>query len=119
MTQPEAGNGKTGLTRFVPLIAIAIVAAVGAFALRDYLSFETLRENREALLAFRDEHYLLTVLAFMGAYIAIVAFSLPGATVATLTGGFPVRHFSRCAVQRDGGDPWCHADFSGREMGVG
>ncbi len=77
-----------GLLRRTPLIAILVVAAVGAFTLRDTLSFETLRDNREALLAFRDSHYALTVAAFMLAYVAIVAFSLPGATIATLTGGF-------------------------------
>lgn len=75
-------------TRFAPLIVIAVVAAVGAFTLRDYLSFDALRDNREALIAFRDSNYLLTALLFMGAYVVIVAFSLPGATIATLTGGF-------------------------------
>ncbi|MDJ0627679.1 MAG: TVP38/TMEM64 family protein [Rhodobacter sp.] len=84
MTEPQTG----GLARRLPLIAIAVVAVIGAFTLRDYLSFETLRDNREALLAFRDANYLLTVLAFMAIYVVIVAFSLPGATVATLTGGF-------------------------------
>ena len=83
-------NAETtaGLARRLPLIAILVVAAIGAFAFRDLLSFETLRENRESLLAFRDANYLLTVLAFTGAYVLIVGFSLPGATVATLTGGF-------------------------------
>jgi uncharacterized membrane protein YdjX (TVP38/TMEM64 family) len=77
-----------GVARRLPLIAILVVAAVGAFTLRDYLTFETLRENREALLAFRDANYLGTVLAFVATYVVIVGFSLPGATVATLTGGF-------------------------------
>ena len=82
-------NAPTGgFARRLPLIAILVVAAVGAFTLRDYLSFEALRDNREALIAFRDANYLLTVLAFMAVYVVIVAFSLPGATVATLTGGF-------------------------------
>lgn len=80
--------GKGGLTRRLPLIAILIVAAIGAFTLRDYLTFDTLRDNREALLAFRDANYALTAGAFVLAYILIVAFSLPGATIATLTGGF-------------------------------
>lgn len=79
---------KPGIVRRLPMIAILIVACVGAFTLRDYLSFETLAANREALLAYRDAHYLLTALLFMGVYILIVGFSLPGATVATLTGGF-------------------------------
>lgn len=79
---------KSGIAKNLPLIAILTVAAIGAFTLRDYLSFETLRDNREALLAFRDANFGLTVGLFMMAYIVIVAFSLPGATIATLTGGF-------------------------------
>ena len=79
---------KSGLMKRLPLIAILLVAAIGAFTLRDYLTFETLRDNREALLAFRDANYLGTVLVFVAIYVAIVAFSLPGASIATLTGGF-------------------------------
>jgi len=81
-------NSRDGAIRRLPLILIALVAVLGAVALRDQLSFETLRDNREALLAFRDAHFTLTATGFMLAYVAIVAFSLPGATVATLTGGF-------------------------------
>lgn len=79
---------KNAVLQRLPLIAILLVAVIGAVTLRDYLSFETLAANREALLAFRDSHYGLTVLVFIGVYIGIVAFSLPGATIATLTGGF-------------------------------
>lgn len=81
----ETGNS---VAKRLPLIAILVVAAIGAFTLRDYLSFEALAENRETLIAFRDANYPLTVLAFIAAYVVIVAFSLPGATIATLTGGF-------------------------------
>jgi uncharacterized membrane protein YdjX (TVP38/TMEM64 family) len=79
---------KPAVLRNMPLIAIIIVALVGAFTLRDYLSFQTLAENRESLLAFRDAHYMLTAIAFIFAYVVVVAFSLPGATVMTLAGGF-------------------------------
>jgi len=79
---------KSVFARYLPLIVIAVVAAIGAFTLRDYLSFEALRDNREALIAFRDSNYVLTALVFMAAYMVIVAFSLPGAAIATLTGGF-------------------------------
>ena len=74
--------------RKLPILAILAVALAGAVFLRDQLTFEALAQNREALLQFRDAHYLATVLAFVLAYVAIVAFSLPGGTVATLTGGF-------------------------------
>lgn len=79
---------KPGWTRRLPLIAILAVAGIGAFTLSDYLSFQTLADNREALLAFRDANYLATAGLFMLAYVLIVVFSLPGATIATLTGGF-------------------------------
>ncbi len=79
---------KSRLARFAPLAVIAVIAAIGAFALRDYLSFDALRDNREALIAFRDSNFALTVLCFLVAYVLIVTFSLPGATIATLTGGF-------------------------------
>lgn len=79
---------KSGLARHLPLIAILVVAVIGAFTLKDYLSFDALRDNREALIALRDSNYVLSVVAFLALYTAIVAFSLPGATIATLTGGF-------------------------------
>ncbi len=87
-TGEPRGSGTGGFWRRMPLIVILVVAAIGAFALRDQVTFEALRENRQALLEFRDAHYTMTVLAFMAAYVVIVAFSLPGATIATLTGGF-------------------------------
>lgn len=74
--------------RILPLIAILIVAMLGMVFLRDRLSFETLAEHHDALLTYRDAHYPLALVAFMAAYVAIVAFSLPGATIASLTGGF-------------------------------
>ena len=41
-----------GWTRKLPLMLIAVVAVIGYFTLREYLSFQTLAENREALIAF-------------------------------------------------------------------
>lgn len=84
----QSDDKKPALLRYLPIIAIALVAAIGAFTLRDYLSFDALRDNREALIAFRDSNYVLTALGFIGVYMLIVAFSLPGAGIATLTGGF-------------------------------
>ena len=79
---------KPGLLRHAPLAAILMAAIIGYFTLGDYLSFDTLRENREELLAFRDANYLGLVAAFITIYFVIVAFSLPGAAVASVTGGF-------------------------------
>ena len=78
----------TRSTRLIPIALILCAAVVGAVFLRERLSFEALAENREALLAYRDAHFLSASLLFVGIYVVIVGLSLPGATVATLTGGF-------------------------------
>ncbi len=84
-------TGKTdgmSVQKMLPLIGIAVVAVIGFFTLRDYLSFEALRDNREALLAWRDANFITASLGFILVYVAIVAFSLPGAAIISLTGGF-------------------------------
>jgi uncharacterized membrane protein YdjX (TVP38/TMEM64 family) len=88
MSEMSEPARRRGALHVLPLVAILGVALVGAFTLRDWLSFETLAANREALIALRDANYLAAVGLFMAAYVTIVAFSLPGATLATLTGGF-------------------------------
>jgi uncharacterized membrane protein YdjX (TVP38/TMEM64 family) len=85
---PDATPSKPGLARMLPFLVIVVVAVVGAITLRDQLSFDALARHRLDLLAYRDAHYLASVLVFMSVYIVIVGFSLPGATVASLTGGF-------------------------------
>lgn len=84
----KAASAKPGAARHLPLIAVVAVALIGAVVLKDYLTFGTLRDNREALMAFRDQNYPGLVALFMGVYIVIVVFSLPGAAVASVTGGF-------------------------------
>ncbi|WP_299423946.1 TVP38/TMEM64 family protein [uncultured Shimia sp.] len=79
---------KSKWARMLPLVALVVGAVLGAYALGDYLSFEALRDNREVLIAYRDAHYALAVVVFMAIYVVIAGFSLPGATIATLTGGF-------------------------------
>lgn len=79
---------KPPSSRYLPLVAIVTVAIIGALTLREHISFDALRDNREALLAFRDTNFALTIVVFIILYVSIVAFSLPGAVIATLTGGF-------------------------------
>ena len=79
---------KQGLLRHAPLAAILCTAVIGYFLLDDYLTFDTLRDNREALLAFRDAHFAQMIATFIALYVVIVSFSLPGASVASVTGGF-------------------------------
>ena len=86
-SMPPPSKTRVWLRR-LPLLAILGAALLGALTLRDELDFDSLARHRETLLAFRDAHYLWAVLAFLAGYVTIVALSLPGGTVATLTGGF-------------------------------
>jgi uncharacterized membrane protein YdjX (TVP38/TMEM64 family) len=105
--------------RRLPLIIIVIVAGLGAVYLRDYLTFDALAANREALISFRDANYGLTVAAFIGAYILIVGFSLPGATIATLTGGFLFATFPGALFNVIGATTGATAIFLAARWGFG
>ena len=74
--------------RRLPIVLIGIAAVIAAIFFRDDLTLKALSEHHADLLAYRDAHYARAVVVFMLAYTAIVTLSLPGATVATLTGGF-------------------------------
>ncbi|MGB3409154.1 MAG: VTT domain-containing protein [Jannaschia sp.] len=118
-TMPDSPDRKSGLARYLPLVAILAVAGAGAFLLRDTLSFQTLSDNREALLAFRDANYPLTVMAFVAAYILIVAFSLPGAAIATLTGGFLFGLFPGVVLNAGAATVGATAIFVAAKYGLG
>lgn len=118
MTETPRPSGN-GLARRLPLIVILCVAAIGAFAFRDYLGFEALAQNRETLIAFRDSNYVLTALGFMAAYVVIVAFSLPGATIATLTGGFLFATFPGALFNVTAATIGATAIFLAARMGFG
>ncbi len=114
-TAPPRGGFKSKL----PLIAVATAAVVGYFTLGDYLSFQTLADNREALIGFRDNNYALTAGLFILAYALIVAFSLPGATIATLTGGFLFATFPGALFNITGATIGAIAIFQAARMGFG
>ncbi len=116
---PRPAMRKSALQTKLPILIIVAVALVGAFVLRDYLSFEALRDNREALIAFRDANYLIAVLGFIAIYVVIVAFSLPGAAIATLTGGFLFATFPGALYNVIGATTGATAIFMAARMGFG
>lgn len=68
-----------------------ILGALGlayALGLHRLLSFDTLAAHRASLLGFVAARPAAAALAYLGAYVAVVTFSLPGGAVMTLTGGF-------------------------------
>lgn len=84
----DSATNKLNWRRMLPLLLIIVVAILAFVLFRDQLSWQALAENRGALIEWRDTNYALLSLLFVLAYIVVVAFSLPGATAATLAGGF-------------------------------
>lgn len=77
------------LKRLAPaLMLLTLVAAAFLFRLDRHLSLDALRDNRVALLGVVQSHGALAALGFVLAYVAVVALSVPGGTIMTLTGGF-------------------------------
>lgn len=75
--------------RLLPLLLlIAGLIAFFALGLNKYLTFEALRENRAWLLQEVADSTVTATLVYMAVYIVVVAFSLPGGAVMTITGGF-------------------------------
>jgi Uncharacterized conserved protein len=80
---------RFSLKRLLPVVVLlAGLAAFFVFGLDKYLSFETLREHRQTLLSWVEHYGPLSALAYIAIYIVMVAFSLPGGAVMTVTGGF-------------------------------
>jgi uncharacterized membrane protein YdjX (TVP38/TMEM64 family) len=86
---PQPAESGPALRRLLP--AVVLLAGLAVFFVlggHRYLSFQTLESHREALLALVAAHRLAAPLAFVGLYAVMVAFSVPGALVMTVAGGF-------------------------------
>lgn len=85
--EPEAAGFS--LTRLWPAaLLLAGLVAFFAFDLDSFLSFEALRENRAFLTEWTSANRGLAIVIYAGVYIVVVAFSLPGGAVMTISGGF-------------------------------
>lgn len=74
--------------RLAPLgLMIAVILAFFLLGLNRYVTLDTLRANEQWLRTFTNTHLLVAMSGFVLAYIAVVAFSVPVATVMTITGG--------------------------------
>ncbi|MEO7500551.1 MAG: VTT domain-containing protein [Casimicrobiaceae bacterium] len=91
--RPETArpSGKhSGIVLKLAIVAVFAGALIAFFALggQDYLSLETIKRNRDALLAFTEAHFVLALAIAFGVYAGAVALSLPGGLVLSLTMGF-------------------------------
>jgi uncharacterized membrane protein YdjX (TVP38/TMEM64 family) len=72
------------------ILIAAFIGAIAAFYFLDlghYLTLEGLKENLGRLDRYYEQNTQLMILGFIGVYIIVVALSLPGATILTLSAG--------------------------------
>jgi uncharacterized membrane protein YdjX (TVP38/TMEM64 family) len=84
---PPASSSPVGKIIILVLFAAAVFVFF-YFDLKQYVSLEALKANRDRLLAFTEANYTSAVLIYILFYCLQTAFSLPGATIFTLAGGF-------------------------------
>lgn len=77
------------LKRLMPLCLLALALAIFfIFDLGYFLSFDALAEHRAIVRSWVDGHAVLAPVVYMLVYFVVVAFSLPGGLVMTVSGGF-------------------------------
>ena len=74
----------------VGLLVLFVGVVVAFFALggQKYLSLDTIKANRDRLLAFTESNYVAALALAFVVYVAATAFSLPGGLILSLTMGF-------------------------------
>ncbi|HAR49207.1 MAG: TVP38/TMEM64 family protein [Smithella sp.] len=72
----------------VALCIVALIILIRFSGLHELLTFDMLRQYRGQLLSITAQHYFFAVGLFIVGYIAVVALSIPGAAVLSLTAGF-------------------------------
>ena len=79
---------NSALLRVLILVLFAIgIVAFFLLDLGQYLSLEELRQRRDQLLAFTEDHLVVMIAGYMLVYIVMAALSVPGAAILTLAGG--------------------------------
>lgn len=87
-TETPSAPPSSPLRRWLgPGVVLALMAVAYGLGLHNYLSLQSLAENREALRTFTTSHLLLALAIYVAIYVAAVSLSLPGAVILTVTGG--------------------------------
>ena len=76
------------MKKFIPVIVIALAFLSVFFLGAKAITFDDFISNRDQILEFRDSNLIVSVMIFMLMYISVVTFSIPGAIVLSVTGGF-------------------------------
>ena len=76
------------MKKFIPIILIALAFLLAFLLGAKDITFDDFISNRDQILMFRDSNLTFSVMIFILIYISAVTFSIPGATVLSVTGGF-------------------------------
>jgi uncharacterized membrane protein YdjX (TVP38/TMEM64 family) len=87
---PQQQPARSSIRRWFPLAVIAAVSVVAAIVIgrNGAISFETLLRHYQAVHAFIEGNRIAAVAIFIAAYVVVIALSLPGGLIFTLSGGF-------------------------------
>ena len=90
-TEPEASaRSPRGRALRVALLALFVGVVLAFFALggQRSLTLDAVKANRDALLAFTQQHFATSLVVAFAVYAGATAFSLPGGLLLSLTVGF-------------------------------
>jgi uncharacterized membrane protein YdjX (TVP38/TMEM64 family) len=82
-----AARGWRGKVALLGLLALVVIAFFALDAQR-YLSLDSVKVHRDALLAFTNTHVIVALAIAFVVYVLATAFSVPGGLVLSLTMGF-------------------------------
>lgn len=83
-----AATGNNTLRIVLLIVFVGAIAAFFAFGGQRYLTLETIKAHRDALLQFTNAHFVTALAIGFLVYAGAVAFSLPGGLILSLTAGF-------------------------------
>ena len=70
------------------VLAVIVVAIIAAWPYaKEYLTFESIKEQQENFANYYEENTFLVLAGFLLGYVAVTALSLPGALIMTLAAG--------------------------------
>lgn len=88
MSVETSNRLRSGMVRWLPLaVLITLAALVLLMGWHRHLSFKMIGLNYEVLRHFIEARLVAALLIYVATYIAVVALSLPGGLVMTLSGG--------------------------------
>ena len=85
---PPSASGQRWLKVALLVLFAGVVVAFFALGGQRYLTLESIKANRDAMLRFTDAHFVAALALGFAVYAGAVAFSLPGALVLALATGF-------------------------------